>query len=99
VLLRRAEKPDEITDGVVAVLGVAKRKLVMDLVAVPASVARPRQVPGFFELANDLRDRSLGDTDRDGYVSQPCGRLLGDDCEHVRVVRYEAKRVICVMRI
>ena len=98
VLLRRAEKPDEIADGVVAVLRVAKRKSVMDLVAIPASVARPRQVPGFREFADDLRGRSLGDADRQSYVSQSCGRLLGDDREHVGVVRDEAERVIGIVR-
>lgn len=79
VLLRRSEKLDQIADRVVAVLGVAKRKLVVDLVTVPASVTRLRHVPRFLELADDLGDRSLGDTDRRGHVSQPCRRIVGDD--------------------
>jgi hypothetical protein len=97
MLPRRAEKPDEITHRVVAVLGVAKRKLVVDLVAIPASVARPRQVSDFLELADDLSDRSLGDTDRRGHVSQPCRRILGNDSEHVSVVRNEAEGVVVVI--
>ena len=99
VLRRRAEKPDEIADRVVAVLGVAKRKLVVDLVAIPASVARPRQVTRFLQLADDLRDRSLGDSDRRGHVSQPSGRIRGDDREHVSMVRDEAEGMIAITGI
>jgi hypothetical protein len=94
MLLRRSEKLDQIANGVVAVLGVAKRKLVMYLVAIPPSVARLRHVARFLELADDLRDGPLSDADRRGHVSQPCGRLVRDDLEHVSVVRHETERMI-----
>ncbi len=94
-LRRRLEKVDQVADGMVAVLGVAKRKLVMDLVAVPASIARLRQVPRTLELTDDLSDGSLCDTDRLGDIAQPCVLLVAEDLEHVSVVGHEAERVIC----
>ena len=41
------EKPDQIANRVMAVLRMTKRKLIVNLVAVAAALARPRQITRF----------------------------------------------------
>jgi hypothetical protein len=81
-----------------AVLRVAKRKLVVDFVMVPAAVAGFAQVAGSLQIANDLRCGSFGDADSDGDVSKSCGRVGGDAFEHVSVVRYEPPEMVVLSR-
>ena len=69
-LLSSFEEGDEVTDGAVQVPGMTERELAVDLVDVATAVTQPRQVPGLLEVADDLRDRSLGDPDAYRDVSE-----------------------------
>jgi hypothetical protein len=80
---------DQIAHRVMAVLRMTKRKLIMHLISVAASLARSRQVPCLLEVAHDGRHGSFGDTDHVGNVTEPCGRIGRDALERVRVVRHE----------
>lgn len=66
----------------------------MNLIAVPTSLARPRQIAGLFEVADDSRRRAFGDTDRGGDVSEPCVRVGADALEYVRVICHEPPKMI-----
>jgi hypothetical protein len=92
------EEADQLTDGVMAVRGVAKRKLFVDLVAVAASVTDLRQITGLLEVADDLRCRSLGDSHRGRDVSETQRGILSDRLEHVSVVGDEPPPVVVVAR-
>ena len=70
-------------------MGMAKRKLAVDLVPVVSPHARLGQVAGLLEVADDLRRGALGDPDRRGDVPQAGGGVGRDAFEHVRVVRHE----------
>ena len=91
---RSFEKADQVANPVVPMLGVAKRKLVVDLVDVAASVAALRQVPGLLEVADDLRRCSFGDVNGEGDVSEPHVRIAGDARQHVPVIGDEAPGVL-----
>jgi hypothetical protein len=93
---RRFEEPDQLADGVVAVLGVPQRQVFVHLVMVSAPVADLRQVAGFHQVVDDLCRRSLGDPNDLGDVSEANGWVAGDRLEHVRVVRDEAPAVVAV---
>jgi hypothetical protein len=93
------EEPDQLTDRVVAVLGMAKRELAVELVLVAASVTRLREVAGLLEIGDDVRHASLGDSDLGGYVSESHRWVGGDAREHVGVVRDEAPHMVIVTRI
>lgn len=96
---RCLEEPDQLTDRVVAVLGMAKRELTVELVPVAASVTRLREVAGFLEVGDDVRRASLGDSDCGGNVSES-HRWVGRDArEHVGVVRDEVPRMVGITRI
>lgn len=91
---RPFEEADQVADGVVAVLGVAQRKLVVDYVVVAAPVAGLGQIAGSLEIADDLRRGSFRDADGGGDVSEP-RRGVGDDAfEHVRMVGHEPPKMI-----
>jgi hypothetical protein len=75
---RGFEKPDQIANPVVTVPGMAKRKLVMHFVKVPAPVARLGQVTGSLEVIDDLRSRPFGDSNLFGDVSEARGRVTGN---------------------
>jgi hypothetical protein len=92
---RRLEKPDQIANPVVAVPGMAKWKLVMYFVKVPAPVASLGQVTGSLEVLDDLRSRPFGDSNGFGDVSEARGRVGGDVFEHVRVVGDESPAMVC----
>ena len=87
----RVEKADQVANRAVPVIGVAKRKLVVDLIAIASSVAGLRQVTGLLEVVDDLRCRSFGDSDGDGDVSEPQARVGGYACDHVGVIRQKPK--------
>ena len=91
---RRFEEPDQIANSVVAVPGMAKRKLVVHFVKVPAPVAGLGQVTGSLEVIDDLRSRPFGDSNRCGDVSEARGRVGGDVFEHVRMVGDESPMMI-----
>jgi SAM-dependent methyltransferase len=91
---RSFEEPDQVADRVVAVPGVAKRKLVVHLVTVAASVAGLRQIAGVLEVVDDLCRRSFGDADRARDVPEARARLGGDAFEHVRMVGHEPPEVV-----
>jgi hypothetical protein len=93
---RGLEEADQFADGVVAVVGMAKRKLAMDLVLVAATGARLREVAGLLQVIDDLRHRPLGDPDRGGDVPETRGGIRGYAGEHVSVVRHEPPRTIAV---
>lgn len=88
------EKPDQVADGVVAVLWVTKRKVRVQLVAVAASFAGPRQVARLLEIVDDRRCRSFGDAYGGGDVSQSCRRICGEALEDVSVVCHESPEMI-----
>jgi hypothetical protein len=92
--LARLEEADEITNRVVTMAGVAKRKLAVNFVTVAASIAGLRQVAGSLEVTHDLRRRSFGDPDDSGDVSKACIRVGGDAFEHVRVVGHEPPKMV-----
>jgi hypothetical protein len=92
------EEPDQVADRVVAVPRVAKRKLVVHFVMVPASVTGLGQVAGLLEVIDDLGRRSFGDADGDGDVSEASGRVRGDAFEDVRVVGDEPPKMVCLSR-
>jgi len=98
--LRRGclEKPNQLTNRVMAMVGMAKRELVVKLVPVPASFPRLREVAGFLEVGDDVRRAPLGDSDDGGNVFEPQGRVRGDTREHVRVVGDEAPHMVIVAR-
>ena len=92
------EEADQVANGVVAVLGVAQRKLVVNFVAVATSVAGLGEIAGSLELADDLRRGSLRDADGDGNVTEAHDGIRRDAFQHVRVVRHEPPRVISISR-
>src|SRR4051812_1964579 len=77
-----------------AVLRMAERELPVHLVLVAASEAGLGQVAGLLELADDVPDRSLGDADGGGDVSQAPARVVRDASEHMGVVGNEPPTVI-----
>lgn len=93
------EEPDQLTDGVVAVLRMAKRELAVELVPIAAPVTRLREVTGLLEVGNDLRRASLGDSNRGGDVPEPHGWVGSDTRQDVSVIRDEAPRMISFTRI
>jgi hypothetical protein len=93
------EEPDQLTDRVVAVVGMAKRELAVELIPVAASVARSRDVAGLFEVGDDVRRASLGDSDCGSDVSESHRWVGGNARQHAGVVRDEAPQMICVTRI
>src|SRR5918994_6748585 len=90
----RFEEADQVANRVVTVEGVTKWKLVVDVVAVAASVADFRQIAGSLELVHDLCRGSFRDADGGGDVAQAQGGLSGDALEHVRMVGHEPPRMI-----
>ena len=92
------EKPDEVAHCVMAVLRMAKWKLVVNLITVATSLPPFRQVAGLLKVVNDRHRRSFGNADRGGDVSEPCVRVGGDPLQHVRVVRQEPPTMITVSR-
>jgi hypothetical protein len=90
----RLEEADQLTDGVVAVLGMAKGKFVVDFVLIAASGARLCQVAGSLEIPDQLRGGSFGHADGLRDVSEARARVGGDAHEHVRVVGDEAPNMI-----
>jgi hypothetical protein len=88
------EESDQLSDSVVAVLRVAEGELAVDHVLVAASDAGLGQVAGLLQLAHDLPDRSFGDADGGGDVSQASARVLGDAREYMGVVGNEPPDVI-----
>jgi hypothetical protein len=96
---RRLEKPDQLTDRVVAVVGVAKREFAVELVPVAASLTRLREVAGFLEVGDDLRRASLGDSDRGSDVSESHIWIGGDARKHMGMVRDEAPHMVVATRI
>ena len=87
------EKADEVADRTVAMPGVTKRQLAVDLVAVAASVAGLCQVARLLEVVDDVGGRPLGDADTDGDVSEPGIGIGPDAFEHVGVVRHKSPQV------
>jgi hypothetical protein len=83
---RRLEEADQLTDGVVAVPGMAKGKVVVDFVLIAASDARLCQVAGSLEIPDQLRGGSFGHADGLRDVCEARARVGGDAHEHVRVV-------------
>ena len=90
----RPEEPDQLADRVVAVVRMAKRELLVDLISVATSVARLRQVAGFLQIVDDLSRSTFRDPDRGCDVSEPRVWVGGDALEHVRVVGYEPELVV-----
>ena len=88
------EEPDELADGVVAVLRVAERELLVHLVAVPAALPDLRQVARLLEVGDDLCRRPFRDTDGRCDVPQSSGRVASDGFEHMRVIRDESPPVV-----
>ena len=92
----RIQKADQLTDGVVAVLGVAKWELVVDFVLIAASQAGLRQVAGAFEILDQLGGRSF----RNAYglrdVPETRTGISGDAYEHVRVVGDESPTMVTI---
>jgi hypothetical protein len=82
----RFEKTDQLADGVVAVLGMAKRELVVDFVLIAASLTGLRQVAGALEILDQLSGRSFRDAYGLRNVSEACTGIGRDAYEHVRVV-------------
>jgi hypothetical protein len=82
----RFEKADQLADGVVAVLGMAKWELVVDFVLIAASLAGLRQVAGALEILDQLSGRSFRDAYGLRNVSEACTGIGRDAYEHVRVV-------------
>lgn len=66
----------------------------MDLVRITASIAGLGHVPGYLELAHDLRRGPFSDADAFGDVSQAKGGVGGDAGEDVRVVGHEPPRMV-----
>jgi hypothetical protein len=88
------EKPDQVADGVVSMLGVTKGELVVHFVTVAAPVAGLRQIAGRFQVVEEVSHGSLGDADDPRDVPKAGTRVFGDDLEDMGVVRDESKRVI-----
>jgi hypothetical protein len=82
----RFEKADQLADGVVAVLGMAKWELVVDFVLIAASLAGLRQVASALEILDQLSGRSFRDTYDLRNVSEARTGIGRDADEHVRVV-------------
>src|SRR3954470_10748423 len=95
---RRLEKADQLADRVMAMLEVAQRKLAVDLVAVVAADPRLRQVAGLLEVADDRRDRALGEADGGRDVPETCRGVARDAFEHVGVVRHEPPWMVQIGR-
>ena len=57
---------------------MAKRKCIVYLVDIAASVPSFRQIARLLEVADDRYGRPFGDPDRGGDVSQPRVRVGGD---------------------
>ena len=91
---RPLEEADQLTDGVVAVHGMPKGKVVVDFVRIPAAVARLRQVAGLLEIFDELSGRSFRDADGFRYVPEPCSGVGGDARERVRVVGDERPNMV-----
>ncbi len=81
-----------------AMLSMTKRKLVVNLVTVAASVPDLREVARLLEVADDPGDRSFRDADRGGDVSEACVRIGGDALEHVPVVGHEPPGMVAFSR-
>ena len=79
-------------------LRMTKRKLIMDLVPVPASLPLSAQIAGLLEVAHDRGHRSFGNTDGSRYVPQTDGRVGRDALEDVSVVRHEPPKMISFSR-
>jgi len=98
VASRPLEEADQLPDGVMAMLRVAKRKLAVDLVPVVSPHARLGQVAGLLEVLDDLRRRALCDPDGCGDVPKPRAGVRGDALEHVSVVGHETPSMIPIFR-
>src|SRR3954462_14374255 len=94
----RLEEADQLPDGVMAMLRVAKRKLAVNLVPVVSPHTRLGQVAGLLEVPDDLRRRALGDLDGRGDVPKARAGVRGDALERVRVVGHEAPMMIPIFR-
>jgi hypothetical protein len=92
------KEANQLADRVVAVLGMPKRELTVELVFVAASVTRFREVAGLLEVSDDLRCAALGDSDRGGYVFESHRWVLCDAREHVGVVRDKAPYMVWITR-
>ena len=73
---------------------MTKRKLIVNLVAVAAALARPRQITRFLKVVDDRRRGSLGYADCRRDVPVPGGWIGGDALEDVCVVRHESPQVV-----
>jgi hypothetical protein len=82
-----SDETDQLAHRVIAVPGVTKRKLVVDLVGVAASDARLRQVAVSVEVVDDLRRSSFGDPDGRGDVSESGAWIGGDERGNGRLRR------------
>ena len=92
----RLEKADQLTDGVVAMLWMAKRKLVVDFVLIAASRARLRQVSGSLEIPDQLCGRSFRHADGLRDVPEASSRVGGDAHQHVCVVGDEPPNMVII---
>lgn len=90
------EKADQLTDGVMAVLRMAKRELVMDLVTVAASMPCLRQVAGLLEVLDQLGGGPFRDAHRLRDVSEARAWIGGEAYEHMRVVGDEPPGMITI---
>jgi hypothetical protein len=64
---------------------VPQRQLWLDLVAVPAAISLPQDIPLLDQLGEDLVGAPLGDADRGGDVAQANTRIIDHAQEHVSV--------------
>jgi len=96
---RPLKEADQLTDGVVLVLGMAKRELVMDLVLIAASASRLRQIAGAFEIPDQLCRPSLCHADGLRDVPETRARVGGNAHQHVRVVSQEPPSMTIVTGI
>jgi hypothetical protein len=65
---------------------MAKRKVQVNLVSVPAAIFRPRKCTAPLKLGHYPLRRALGDANSNGHVPKSHFRVLSDAKENVRVV-------------
>jgi hypothetical protein len=97
-LRRPFEEPEQVGDRAVLVLGMAERKLAVDLVPVAAPLARLCDVAGSYEIIDDLGSGAFRHADDEGDVSQTDGGVARDRFENTRVIGHEPPAGVALSR-
>ena len=90
LIVGAGQERHDLADGAFPAVGLGKRQVGLDLVAVAAAVLVLDDVAGLGEVGDDAVGGALGDADSGRDVAQPHARVAGDAQQHPGVVGQEA---------